>query len=66
MLDSNVSFISQLDQLSFKSSHVLVSYNVESLYTNMSLQETSENVCKHIYQENYPPKYPIGIFRKLL
>ena len=45
MLDSNVSFISQLNQFSFKSSHVLVSYDVESLFTNIPLQETIENVC---------------------
>ena len=66
MLDSNASFIPQLSQFSFKSSHVLVGYDVESLFTNIPLQETIENVCKHVYQQNDPLKYPIEIFRKSL
>ena len=66
MFDSNVSFIYKLDQFSFKSYHVLVCYNVESLSTNIPLQETIENVCRHVYQQNDPQKYPIETFRKFL
>ena len=62
ILDSNVSFIYLLNQFSFKSFHVLVSYYVVSLFTNIPLQETIENVCKHVYQQNDPPKYPVEIF----
>ena len=57
MLDSNVSFISQLKQFSFKSSYVLVGYDVESLFTNIPLLETIEDVCKHVYQQSILFKY---------
>ena len=66
MLDCNVSFICQLNEFRFTPSHVLVCYDVESLFTNIPLQETVENVCKHVYQQNDPLRYPIEIFRKLL
>ena len=39
MLDSNVSFISQLIGFSFRP-YVFVTYDVESLFTIISLQET--------------------------
>ena len=57
MLDSNVSINCQLFQFSFIPSHVLVSYDVESLFTNIPLQETIVNVCKHVYQQNILLKY---------
>ena len=60
MLDSKFSFISQLNQITFKSTHVFPSYDVESLLTNIPLQETIENDCKHVYKQN-PPKYSIEI-----
>ena len=66
MLDSNFLFICKLNQFWFIPSHVLVSYDVESLFTSIPLQEAIENACKHVYQQNDPPKYPMEIFRKLL
>ena len=63
MLDSYLLFISQLSLIS---SHVLANYDVESLLTNIPLQETIEDVCKHVCQQNDPPKYPNEIFRMLL
>ena len=63
---SNVSFVDQLNEFSFVLSHVLVSYDVESLFTNIPSLEALLNVCKYIYQPNDPPEYPIEIFRKLL
>ena len=65
-LFSNLSFICQINQLVFILSHVLVSYYAESFFTKIPLQETIENVCKNVYQQTDPPKYPIEIFRKLL
>ena len=53
-------------KLDFLPSHVLVSFDIESFLTNIPLQETIANACKHVYQQNDPPKYPIDRFRKLL
>ena len=66
MLGSNVSFICRLNQFRYIPSHVLVSNVVKSLFTNTSVEETIENVCKHVYQQNDPPKYHSDIFRQLL
>ena len=66
MLVSNVSFIYQLNQFRVMASHVLVNYDVKSLFTNIPLQETIENVCKYVYYQNDLPRYPIEIFRRLL
>ena len=54
MLHSNVAFIFKLNQFSFIPSHVLANYDVESLFTNIPLQETIENICRHAYQQNDP------------
>ena len=66
MLNSTGSFINQTRSFEFKPSHVLVTYDVVSLFTNIPLNETIDIVCNYVYQQYSPPKYSKETFRKLI
>ena len=66
MLNSTGSFVNQISSFDFLPSHVLVSYDVVSLFTNIPLNETIDNVCNYVYQQHSPPKYSKETFKKLL
>ena len=44
-------------QYRFGSYHMLVSYDVVSLSTNIPLSKTMDIVCNYVYQQHSPPKY---------
>ena len=50
----------------FKPSHVFVSYDVVSLFTNIPMNETIDIVCNYVYQQHSPPKHSKETFKKLL
>ena len=66
MLSSTRSFVNQISSFDFLPSHVLVSYDVVSLFTNIPLNETIDIVCNYVYQQHSPPKYSKETFKKLL
>ena len=62
MLSSTRSFVDQISSFDFLPSHVLVSYDVVSLFTNIPLNETIDIVCNYVYQQHSPPKYSMETF----
>ena len=54
MLESTNDFISKLNQFQFSSNHKLVSFDVTSLFTNVSLNETIRLIADTIYSEENP------------
>ena len=66
MLKTTGSFVNQISSFDFKHSHVLVSYDVAYLFTNIPLNETIDIVCIYVYQQYSPPKYSKETFKKLL
>ena len=66
MLNSTGSFVNQISSFDFKSSHILVSYNVVSPSTNIPLNKTIHIVCSYVYQQQSPPKYSKETIKKLL
>ena len=65
MLNSSGPFVNQISSFDFQPSHVLVSYDVVSLSTNIPLNETIDIVCNYAYQQHSPPKYSKETFKKL-
>ena len=57
MLNSTGSFVNQISSFNFKPSHVLVSYDVVSLFINIPLNETIDIVCNYVYKQHSPPIY---------
>ena len=57
ILNSTGSFVHQISSFYFKPFHVLVSYDVVSLFTNIPLNETMDIVYNYAYQQHSPPKY---------
>jgi len=67
MLNSTAAFIDKIKSFVFRSSHVLVSFDVVSLFTNIPLQETIDIVCEYVYSSSVNrPSYSKNTFRKLL
>ena len=66
MLISTGSFINQISSFDLQPSHVLLSYDVVSLFTNIPLNETTDIVCNYAYQQHSPPKYSKKTIKKLL
>ena len=65
MLNPAGSFVNQISSFDFQPSHVLVSYDVVSLFTNIPLNETIDIICNYVYQQHSPPKYFKEAFKKL-
>ena len=57
MLNSTGSLVNQISSFDFKPSHVLVSYDVASLHTNILLNDTIDIACNYAFQQHSSPKY---------
>lgn len=67
MLQSTSSFMDKLKLFKFKPSHVLVSYDVVSLFTNIPLKKTIDIICDYVYSSsNSKPSYSRQTFKRLL
>ena len=66
MLNSTGSFVNQMSSFDFRPSNVLVSCDVVSLFTNITLNEAIDIVCNYAYQPHSPPKYSKETLKKLL
>ena len=66
MLNSTSDFINRLKDFPFRNSQKLVSYDVESLFTNVPLQETISIICEYVYKDSTGPKIPKSTFKQLL
>ena len=66
MLNSAGSFVSHISSFDFQPFHVLVSYDVVSLLTNIPLNEAIDIVCKYVYQQHSPRIYFMETIKKLL
>ena len=66
MLNFTGSFVNQISSIDFQPSHVLVSYDIVSLFTNIPLNETMDIACNYAYQRHSPLKYSTETFKKLL
>ena len=63
MLNSFGSFVNQMSLFDFRPSHVLVSYDVVSLFTNIPLDATVDIVFNYICQQCSLPKYSKEILK---
>ena len=66
MLNSTKSFLDKLKDYVFKSSSIIVSFDVVSLFTNIPLHETIDLISEEIYKHDDRPRYSKGDFKKLL
>ena len=70
MLKSNKQFLDRINNFQFDTNQKLVSFNVSSLFINVSLEETIQLITKRIYdlrhQDVKKQTIPRGIFIKLL
>ena len=68
MLNSTFSFIDKIKSFEFRPGDKLVSFDVESLFTNVPLEETIGIAADYVYSENSKntPKFEKSIFIKLL
>ena len=69
MLRSSYEFLEKLQEINLNSNQVMVSFDVKSLFTNVSLQETIDLISNKIYDKNSNAnRLPIKkkIFKKLL
>ena len=68
MLSSTTDFIERLKAINLPSRHSLVSFDVQSLFTNVPLNEAIDLACRYVYDHNSPskPSYDRKHFKKLL
>ena len=66
MLNSTASFIDRIKSFVFQKSHILVSFDVVSLFTNIPLKETIDMVCDYVYESDSKPPFERKTFKKLL
>ena len=66
MTSSTQDFINKFEAFHFPHSYALVSFDVESLFTNVPLREAIDLACNYVYASNQPPAYDKVHFRKLL
>ena len=52
MLHSTDHFLDELNNFQFKADHKLVSFDVQSLFTNVPLDETINIIADYIYSKN--------------
>ena len=56
----------QISSFDFQPSHILVSYDAVSLFTNIPLNESINIVCNYAYQQHSPQKYSKKTLKKIL
>ena len=66
MQESTASFVNQISSFYFKPFHVLVSYDVVSLITNIPLNESMDIVCNYVYKQHSPLRYCKETFKEIL
>ena len=66
MLNSTESLVIQISSFDYQPSNELVSYDVVSEFTNISMNETIYIVWNYVYQQHSPTKYYKETFKKLL
>ena len=68
MLSSTQEFIEQLSSLTLPNAHLFVSFDVQSLFTNIPLSEVIDLACDYVYKSGSVncPKYDVRHFKKLL
>ena len=54
---STGSFVNHISSFDFRPSHVLVSHDAVSLFTNIPLNENIDIVCNYVHQQHSPAKY---------
>ena len=52
MLRSSYEFLEKLQEINLNSNQLMVSFDVKSLFTNVSLQETIDPISNKIYDKN--------------
>ena len=57
MLNSTKGFIETIKSFVFNSQHIVVRYDVVSLFTNIPLKETTDIVKDYVYDSENPPKF---------
>ena len=62
MLDSTSSFLDRISNFVFKPSHVLISFDVVSLFTNVPLKETMSKIAEIVYKSDSPPTFGKDVF----
>ena len=66
MLNSTATFIDRIKSFVFQKTHILVSFDVISLFTNIPLKETIDMVCDYVYRSDSKPPFPKETFKRLL
>ena len=66
MLNSTKGFIETIKSFVFNIQHIVVSYDVVSLFTNIPLKETIDIVTDYVYNSENSPKFEKKDFKKLL
>ena len=66
MLNSTNSFLERLKTFCFKPTDTLISFDVESLFTNVPLQETINMIADHVFLSENKPAYTKDTFIRLL
>ena len=68
LLRSTDDFIERLKRISINSHNIVISFDVASLFTNVPLAKTIEQIIDRLYSEDNPNLMPItaDIFRKLM
>ena len=66
MLNSTRGFLDSIKDFCFKPTDILVSFDVESLFTNVPLSETITIIADTVYSQENIPSYSKDTFIKLL
>jgi hypothetical protein len=68
MLNSTKDFLDKIRSFKFSDADYIVSFDVESLFTNVPLNETIDIICSYVYDEHNTniPNFPVKNFKKLL
>ena len=66
MLESTDEFLTSIRNVSLCENSFMCSFDVESLFTNVPLNESIELACKYVYESENRPTFDRKHFRKLL
>ena len=68
ILNSTHDFLSRIKKFKFNPDDSLISFDVESLFTNVPLQQTIDIISQYVYSPNSAstPPFPVETFKQLL
>ena len=66
MLYSSQSFLSKLGEFNISPGDKMVSFDVESLFTNVPLKETIDLIAEHIYATKMHPEFSKTVFKNMM